>query len=153
MIRWQWGNHSIRQLWRKTMENWRRHHSRQKLDTRKGSKESASFVTSWWQTKGMRPEILGAGDRQQMSIKPKFGIPDLLVQRLLRRRLQPVTKNASPYQQIPYEKQTQDEKHNQRREIKGKMKHALKINQLTEDCGLDGQSEYEYEYEDDALLN
>ena len=52
--------------------------------------------------------------------------------------------NACPYRQIPYEKQTQDETRNQRREIKGVMKKAPKINQLTEDCGFDGQPRNEY---------
>ena len=41
----------------------------------------------------------------------------------------------------------------QRRELKGIMKHAPKINQITEDCGFDGQAEYEYEYVADESLN
>ena len=62
-------------------------------------------------------------------------------------------KSASPKRQIPYEKLTQDETGNQRREKKGIMKHLPKIIQLTEDCGFDGQSKFEYKYEDDEPLN
>ena len=41
----------------------------------------------------------------------------------------------------------------QRREIRFINKEAPEINQFTEQCGFDGQLEYDYEYEENEPLN
>ena len=67
--------------------------------------------------------------------------------------LQTKTNKCFPIPTNPYEQQMQDETRKHRREIKGKMKHTPKINQLTGDSGFNSQRDYGYEYGGDRSLN